>query len=170
FFRYSVKHTGQTSTLAEEISQVETYLHIINVRFSNEIQYVKSIEGPVERIVLPGVILQPIVENAINHGLQDVKWEKRITLSTREQGESIVITVTDNGKGMTPEEIDGVLVGQPVAVELDGQQHRGTGLKNVIERLRIYYGIKDVFEIASEGTGRGTAVSIIIPRHGSHVM
>jgi sensor histidine kinase YesM len=170
FFRYSVKHTGQTSTLAEEISQVETYLHIINVRFSNEIQYVKSIEGPVERIVLPGVILQPIVENAINHGLQDVKWEKRITLSTREQGESIVITVTDNGKGMTPEEIEGVLVGQPVAVELDGQQHRGTGLKNVIERLRIYYGIKDVFEIASEGAGRGTAVSIIIPRHGSHVM
>ena len=80
------------------------------------------------------------------------------------------IVIADNGKGMTPEEIDCVLVGQPVAVELDGQQHRGTGLKNVIERLRIYYGIKDVFEIASEGAGRGTAVSIIIPRHGSHVM
>ena len=86
------------------------------------------------------------------------------------KGESIVITVTDNGKGMTPEEIDCVLVGQPVAVELDGQQHRGTGLKNVIERLRIYYGIKDVFEIASEGAGRGTAVSIIIPLRGSHVI
>ncbi len=131
FFRYSVKHTGQTSTLAEEISQVETYLHIINVRFSNEIQYVKSIEGPVERIVLPGVILQPIVENAINHGLQDVKWEKRITLSTPRTGREHRHHRTDNGKGMTPEEIEGVLVGQPVAVELDGQQHRGTGLKNV---------------------------------------
>ncbi|MEN6340222.1 MAG: histidine kinase [Clostridiaceae bacterium] len=170
FFRYSVKHTGQTSTLAEEISQVETYLHIINVRFSNEIQYVRSIEGSVERIVLPGVILQPIVENAINHGLRDIKWEKRITLSTREQGDSIVITVTDNGKGMTPEEIEGVLVGQPVAIELDGQQHRGTGLKNVIERLRIYYGIKDVFEIASSGAGKGTAVSLIIPKYSSHVI
>lgn len=166
FFRYSVKHTGQTSTLAEEISQVETYLHIINVRFSGEIHYVKSIEGSIERIALPGVILQPIVENAINHGLRDVKWQKCITLSTREEAERIVVTVADNGKGMTPKEIETVLVGQPAAIELDGQQHRGTGLKNVIERLRIYYGVRDVFEIQSEGSGRGTKVSIFIPKSG----
>lgn len=168
FFRYSVKHTGQTSSLADEISQVETYLHIINVRFSGEIHYVKSISGSIERIVLPGVILQPIVENAISHGLRDVKWEKRITLSTREEGERIVITVTDNGKGMTQEEIEAVLAGQPVSVELDGQPHRGTGLKNVIERLRIYYGIHDVFGIHSDGPGKGTSVSIIIPKWSEH--
>lgn len=166
FFRYSVKHTGQTSTLAEEISQVETYLHIINVRFSGEIQYTKRMEGTLEKIVLPGVILQPIVENAINHGLRDVKWQKRITLSAREEAERIVVTVTDNGKGMTPEEIEAVLVGQPAAIELDGQRHRGTGLKNVIERLRIFYGVRDVFEIQSEGSGRGTSVSIFIPKNG----
>ena len=73
FFRYSVKHTGQTSTLADEISQVETYLHIINVRFSGEIQYVKTVTGSIDRIPIPGVILQPIVENAISHGLHDIK-------------------------------------------------------------------------------------------------
>ncbi len=168
FFRYSVKHTGQTSSLADEISQVETYLHIINVRFSGEIHYVKSISGSIDRIVLPGVILQPIVENAINHGLRDVKWGKQITLSTHEEDERIVITVADNGKGMTQEEIKAVLVGQPVSIEPDGQPHRGTGLKNVIERLRIYYGIHDVFEINSDGPGKGTLVSIIIPKWSEH--
>ena len=168
FFRYSVKHTGQTSSLAEEISQVETYLHIINVRFSGEIHYVKTVTGSIDRVLMPGVILQPIVENAINHGLRDVKWEKRIELATRENEDHIRVTVTDNGKGMTQKEIEGVLVGQPVPIEMDGQQHRGTGLKNVIERLRIYYGIHDVFEISSGGPGCGTSVSIIIPKGSEH--
>lgn len=169
FFRYSVKHTGQASSLADEISQVETYLHIINVRFSNEIQYLKRVEGQLDRVMMPGVILQPIVENAINHGLRDVKWEKRITLTAREEEERILVTVTDNGKGMTREEIEAVLVGQPVAIEMDGQQHRGTGLKNVIERLRIYYGIHDVFEIRSGGRGRGTSVTIVLPKSDMHI-
>ena len=167
FFRYSVKHTGQNSSLLDEISQVDAYLHIINVRFSNEIQYLKHVEGQVERVMMPGVILQPIVENAINHGLRDVKWEKRITLRVCENAEHIRVTVTDNGKGMTQEEIDAVLVGQPVAIEMDGQQHRGTGLKNVIERLRIYYNTHDVFEIQSSGRGRGTSVTIILPKSGT---
>lgn len=167
FFRYSVKHTGQNSSLLDEISQVDAYLHIINVRFSNEIQYLKHVEGQVERVMMPGVILQPIVENAINHGLRDVKWEKRITLRVCENAEHIRVTVTDNGKGMTQEEIDAVLVGQPVAIEMDGQQHRGTGLKNVIERLRIYYNTHDVFEIQSSGRGRGTSVTIILPKSGA---
>jgi len=170
FFRYSVKHTGQTSSLADEISQVETYLHIINVRFSNEIQYVKRVEGQIERIMMPGVILQPIVENAINHGLRDVTWEKRITITVCEEEERILVTVADNGKGMTQEEIQAVLEGQPMAIEMDGQQHRGTGLKNVIERLRIYYSMHNVFEIKSAGRGRGTAVSIIIPKSGVHAL
>ena len=167
FFRYSVKHTGQNSSLLDEISQVDAYLHIINVRFSNEIQYLKHVEGQVERVMMPGVILQPIVENAINHGLRDVKWEKRITLRVCENAEHIRVTGTDNGKGMTQEEIDAVLVGQPVAIEMDGQQHRGTGLKNVIERLRIYYNTHDVFEIQSSGRGRGTSVTIILPKSGA---
>ena len=170
FFRYSVKRTGQVSSLFDEISQVETYLHIINVRFSDEIHYIKRIEGAVDHVSLPGVILQPIVENAINHGLQGVKWDKQIELLAREEEERILVTITDNGKGMTQQEIAAILVGQPIVIEMDGQQHRGTGLKNVIERLRIYYGIHDVFEITSDGPGRGTSVTIIIPKKGSHAI
>jgi sensor histidine kinase YesM len=118
--------------------------------------------------MMPGVILQPIVENAINHGLRDIGWEKRITLTACEEEDRILVTIADNGKGMTQEEVKTVLVGQPVAIEMDGQQHRGTGLKNVIERLRIYYSMHDVFEIRSGGRGRGTSVTIIIPKNGQH--
>ena len=120
--------------------------------------------------MMPGVILQPIVENAINHGLRDVTWEKRITLTVCEEEDRILVTVADNGKGMTREEIQAVLVGQPMTIEMDGQQHRGTGLKNVIERLRIYYSMHDVFEIKSGGRGRGTAVTIIIPKSGMQTL
>ena len=55
-------------------------------------------------------------------------------------------------------------------IEMEGQPHRGTGLKNVIERLRIYYGVQDVFEITSEGPGKGTSVSIILPKPNGHVL
>ncbi len=136
---------------------METYLHIINVRFSGEIHYMKTVTGSIDRIAIPGVILQPIVENAINHGLRDVKWEKHIELTTREEGDKIRVTIFDNGKGMTQPEIEAILQGEPMLIEMEGQPHRGTGLKNVIERLRIYYGVQDVFEITSEGPGKEPA-------------
>ena len=71
---------------------------------------------------------------------------------------------------MCSSDLEAVLRGAPVAIEMDGQQHRGTGLKNVIERLRIYYGIHDVFEIKSGGRGRGTAVTIILPKGDMHIV
>ncbi len=161
FFRYNVKRTGETSTLCEEIDQLETYLHIINVRFSNEIHYTKTIEGNIEGVVLPGVLLQPLVENAINHGLHETTGEKRVILTVREQPERFVVTVADNGKGMTAGEIASVGGGERVSAQ---GVRRGTGLRNVIERLKLFYKREDVFEIRSDGPGTGTSVSIFIPR------
>ncbi len=164
FFRYSVKRIGQTSNLTEEINQVETYLHIINVRFSGEIRYVKNVSGTIGQTALPGVILQPLVENAINHGLGGIEWEKRITLDAYEESERIVVTVSDNGAGMTQRQIDAILKPLPLDGEPVAKLQRGTGLKNVIERLRLFYKTADVFEITSGGPGTGTSVSIIIPK------
>jgi sensor histidine kinase YesM len=164
FFRYSVKRIGQTSNLTEEINQVETYLHIINVRFSGEIRYVKNVSGTIGQTALPGVILQPLVENAINHGLGDIEWEKRITLDAYEESERIVVTVSDNGAGMTQRQIDAILKPLPLDGDPVAKLQRGTGLKNVIERLRLFYKTADVFEITSGGPGTGTSVSIIIPK------
>ncbi len=161
FFRYNVKKTGEVSTLTEEIEQVETYLHIINVRFSSEILYTKEIMGNIDNIAIPGVVIQPLVENAINHGLHETEGDKKVKLTVKEEENRFVVTVEDNGKGMSAKEIDAVLTEDKDA---DKKRSRGTGLKNVIKRLIIYYGVNDVFEIKSEGKGKGTAVSILIPK------
>lgn len=165
FFRYNVKRTGETSTLAEEIEQVETYLHIINVRFSNEIDYKKTIEAEVERVVMPGVVLQPLVENAINHGLHEMVGKKCVSLSVKESDGRLEVTVADNGRGMTEQEIDAVMH-SPANDKVDERPKgkRSTGIRNVIDRLRLFYGLNDVFSIASDGPGTGTAVSIFIPK------
>ena len=165
FFRYNVKRTGETSTLGEEIEQVETYLHIINVRFSNEIEYTKTINAvAADGVIMPGVVLQPLVENAINHGLHETLGKKAVSLSVRDKGARLEVTVTDNGRGMTEQEIDAVLNGSNESVEERPQGKRSTGIRNVIERLQLFYGVKDVFSIVSDGLGTGTSVSIFIPK------
>ncbi len=160
FFRYNVKRTGEASSLEDEIQQVETYLRIINVRFSGEISYEKRIAGTIRGVMLPGVILQPIVENAINHGLRDVEVGKRITLSSTEEEDRIVVCISDNGSGMTSEQIHSIFYD-------DGAEDpslRPTGLKNVIERLKIFYHDDDPLSIHSDGPGLGTQVCIRIPK------
>ncbi len=159
FFRYNVKRTGEVSTLEEEIQQVENYLRIINVRFSGEIQYEKHLSDSMQGITLPGVILQPIVENAINHGLHDIEGEKRIVLSYEDTEGMAVVSIADNGMGMTKEQIENITCPS----DEEDLSLRPTGLRNVMERLRIYYHEEEPLIIESGGIGRGTKISIHIP-------
>ncbi len=159
FFRYNVKRTGEISSLEDEIQQVETYLRIINVRFSGEIAYEKHITGSIYGVMLPGVILQPIVENAINHGLRDIEGQKRILLSSVEEDHRIVVCISDNGAGMTENQIYDIFYKNSEDAAL-----RPTGLKNVIERLKIFYHDDTPLSIHSDGLGCGTQISIRIPK------
>lgn len=77
FYRYNVRKKDGVATLAEEIGLVNNYIYIINVRFSGGIHFIKEIEEGVTDVPMPAMILQPLVENSINHGLRDVEWEKR---------------------------------------------------------------------------------------------
>lgn len=160
FFRYNVKRTGEVSTLEEEIEQCENYLRIINVRFSGEIQYEKHLYGSMQGITLPGVILQPIVENAINHGLHGIEGAKRIVLTYADADSTAVVSVADNGVGMTQEQIEAI--SRPN--DNEDLSLRPTGLRNVMERLRIYYHEEEPLLIESDGPGKGTKISIRIPR------
>lgn len=163
FFRYNVKRTGEVSTLEAEIEQVENYLRIINVRFSGEIQYDKRLAGSVQGIALPGIILQPIVENAINHGLHDIEGEKRITLTAENEADgSTIVSIADNGAGMTAEQIADVMRPNESVVD---PAARPTGLRNVVERLRIFYHEAEPLLIQSDGPGMGTKIVIRIPKN-----
>lgn len=162
FYRYNVRKKDGVATLAEEIRLVDNYIYIINVRFSGEIHFIKEIEEGVTDVPMPAMILQPLVENSINHGLRDVEWEKKIWLSVYRENNRICVSVRDNGIGISPEQTQSILNN-----DLNGnglQEHTtGVGLRNVIGRLRLFYNRDDVMEITSTGSGMGTEVAVFIP-------
>ena len=162
FYRYNVRKNDVVATLAEEIGLVDNYIYIINVRFSGEIHFIKEIEEGVTDVPMPAMILQPLVENSINHGLRDVEWEKKIWLSVYRENDRICVSVRDNGVGISPERTQSILNN---GLNGDGlQEHTtGVGLRNVIGRLRLFYNRDDVMEITSTGSGMGTEVAVFIP-------
>lgn len=163
FFRYNIKKDRDVTTLRDEIQLVDNYIYILNVRFSGEIHFEKEIEEEYLSTQVPSMIIQPLVENAINYGVRNINWEGRISLEIKGQAERILISVADNGMGMTEERIQEVLQGQVKTNQTEADSN-GVGLGNVISRLRLMYGVEDVMDILSEGPGKGTEVIIYIPK------
>ncbi|MGM9549895.1 MAG: sensor histidine kinase [Faecousia sp.] len=162
FYRYNVRKKDGAATLAEEIGLVDNYIYIINVRFSGEIHFIREIEEGVTDVPMPAMILQPLVENSINHGLRDVEWEKKIWLSAYRENDRICVSIRDNGVGISPEQTRSILNNGLNRGSL--QEHTtGVGLGNVIGRLRLFYNRDDVMEITSTGPGMGTEVAVFIP-------
>lgn len=162
FFRFIVKKNDAVSTIREEIELVDDYIYILNVRYAGEIHYDKQVEEELLNIIVPSMILQPIVENCIKHGLHDVEWEKRIKLSVVKGNACVVVSVVDNGIGMEKEKIETILNNTDLE-KPDGEEARGIGLDNVITRLRTFYNCEKTVEITSPGKDMGTEVAIYIP-------
>ncbi len=162
FFRFKMKKDDYTSTLQDEIQLVDDYIYIINVRYAGEICYQKHVDEQLLNITVPSMILQPIVENCIKHGFREVEWEKKIDLSVNLEGDYIVVSIRDNGIGMTQETMNAVLHNEELK-DTDQEKADGIGLDNVITRMRIFYSRENVVEITSVGTNLGTEVALYIP-------
>ncbi len=162
FFRYNVKKQDNHVTVGEEVTLVDNYIEILNVRFSGDIHYDKQIDERLLGTHMPSMILQPIVENAINHGIREMGDKGHINLKVYKDGNKVYISVRDNGRGMTPEEIDMVINGKWKYVEQRGDSN-GIGMDNIIARLRLYAERDDIIDIYSDGLGMGTEVVINIP-------
>lgn len=163
FFRYNVRKNSDDASLEEEIKLVDNYIYILNVRFSGEILYEKDIDESLLSIFIPSMILQPLVENAVNHGIRGIDRAGRIELSVYQKEENIYISVWDNGAGMEKERIRQVLEGKAE----EGSQRNGSngiGVHNVMERLELYFHGRAKFEIVSEGADMGTEILITIPK------
>lgn len=158
FFRYSIKSKEET-ILEDELVQVEHYIYILNVRFSGDIHFKMEVEDSCKSIAMPGMILQPIVENSVNYGIRDIDWEGRIELSATKEKEYVCISIRDNGIGMSQEKIDKIMSGQLKKDDIS-KNSNGVGLDNVMERLRMFYDREDVMEITSVGENMGTEVAI----------
>lgn len=166
FFRYNIKKINNDATIAEEVALVDKYVYILNVRFTGEIHYSKDIDEAVTHVRVPSMILQPIVENAVNYGIRDIDWEGHIDLKVYKENGYVMLSIKDNGIGMEQDQIDRILSGEAVGeVSTDHAASNGIGLGNVIERLQIFTGRSDVMEISSEGRNKGTEFVIKVPQH-----
>lgn len=165
FFRYNVKKMEQDTTLLEEIEAVDNYIYILNVRLTGDILFNKEISGNTGDVWVPSMVLQPIVENAVKHGISDIDWPGEILLKVEQYEDYLLIVVKDNGVGMTEEKIKEVLSGVVNTAEDDTST--GIGLHNVISRLWLYYGQENLLTIHCDGTDKGTEVRIVIPRLAS---
>lgn len=165
-FRYNMKNNNEIVTLREELSLVDNYIYILNVRFSGEIHFQKNIDdnvaGKLDEIMLPAMILQPIVENSVNYGIRNISWQGYIALNVYETGQDVTIEIKDNGIGICQETIHKILTGTLKEHDVS-KDSNGIGLDNVISRLKLYCDSQDVFELFSEGENQGTTVFIHLP-------
>jgi two-component system LytT family sensor kinase len=150
--RALLKDHGTYVPLREELSFTDDYLDIEVVRFGTEkLKVVKELDERTLDVLVPSILLQPLIENSIKHGLEPRIHGGTITLRSRMQGESLVVEVEDDGVGITQK--------APSMLEREGN---GIGMKNVQERLEVLYGNRARFTVVSR-PGRGTLVSIEIP-------
>ncbi len=163
FFRYRLKKNGEVSTLCEEVELIDSYMYIMNVRYSNEIHLEKEIDARLLDILFPGMVLQPVVENALRHGLGDVEWEKKIWFSVSQEDGKAVIRIRDNGMGIPEDILEKLNSGKFTESDQSHENGNGVGLANVRERLRLYFDQYDVMGIESGGTGKGTLITIRVP-------
>jgi two-component system LytT family sensor kinase len=164
FTRYSFRAHGEFTTLAEELRSIDRYLTIERARFGERLQVRLQIAPEVLPVALPFLCLQPLVENAVRHGLSRKPGTGMVSIEARDAGAECHITVEDDGVGMDPTTLAaGIaeLAGAGSDPAEDSGQH--VGLSNVDERLRSAFG--DRFGLVVEtGPGAGTKVSMRVPK------
>ena len=147
--RRLMRSTDHFVTLREELASIDEYLDIEVVRFGPQLRVEKLIAPETLDVIVPSMLLQPLIENSIKHGLSRKVGGGRITIKTALKNSRTVIEVVDDGLGMSEERLEHAFGG-------------GIGLSNVNERLRTIYGASCTLKLTSE-PGRGTAVSVEIP-------
>ena len=162
FFRYNVRKIDKDTTLREELKLVDNYVYILNVRFSGDIHYSKQIDERFLDTVMPSMIIQPLIENAVNHGIREMEGKGRIQVSVYNNDKNVCIKVADNGVGIDPEIADKILRGESAHSNSE-RDSAGIGMDNVINRLRRYYNMEHVIDIRRRENG-GTEVILYIQK------
>ncbi|RCX12990.1 two-component system sensor histidine kinase YesM [Anaerobacterium chartisolvens] len=167
--RYIVNSPFSTVTLEEEISYMWNYLSLQEKSYGDAINYSIDLQESIKLITLPRLVIQPFVENAIQHGFIKCKPPWKISISCIEKNDSWVIIISDNGIGIKPDKLDEIwekisgnnaLVTQERSDDTPGMC--SMGIVNTVMRLKLLYGEELSFDICSNN-GSGTTVSISGP-------
>ena len=158
-FRISISRGHELITIKDEMRHAENYLIIQSYRYRNQFTYTFDVDPEVEGYLCNKITVQPLIENAIYHGIDRLIDEGEINISARTADDNqndIIITVEDNGVGMTDEQCRKIL-------QKDRSDSGGIGVKNVNDRLKIYFGAGYGLTIKSE-PDVGTKVMVRIPK------
>ena len=159
FFRISLSKGKSIITVRDELEHVRNYLMIQHMRFKNKFTYEIQAEDGVLELASLKLMLQPLVENAIYHGMEFMDGDGEILLKVWKEEGDLYFSVIDNGLGMTEEQVGNLFTG---ASHVDSKRGSGIGVKNVNERIKLYFGDKYGLSIESE-PDEGTTVKIHLP-------
>ena len=160
FSRYALRRGGEFTTLSDELRNVERYLVLEQARFGDRLKVSLLIAPEVLPVVIPFLVVQPLVENAVRHGLEGTTGVGRITIHARDRINEAEISVEDDGAGSDPEVIQAALSGESGSDSV--------GLGNVDARLRQVYG--DAYGLVVEtAVDAGTKVTFRVPKYSSGV-
>ena len=163
FFRNSLNQGEDVISLRAELNQAKSYLEIQQIRYSDILNYSINVPDEIQDCAVPKLILQPLIENALYHGIKNRRGPGVITISGARQDDKLLLQVRDNGVGMNAEQLKQLQEGAY------GDRHSGLGLKNVDQRIRLYCGEPYGLRFQSE-PGEGTAVTVLLPHNGVDVI
>ena len=155
FTRYSLRRGGAYTTLAEELGNIERYLALEQARFGDRLQISLLVAPEVLSVAVPFLAIQPLVENAVHHGLESKVGVGHVSITARDDGTEAEIVVEDDGVGSDPEVVRAVLAGE--------SREDSIGLGNVDARLRQVYG-DDHGLVVETAPGAGTKVTFRVPK------
>ena len=156
YYKLSLSSGKDMVTIQNEIEHIEAYVQIQNMRFENHISLEISVPEEIRNYLIPKLVFQPLVENAIMHGIMQTDDETGyVRISACTENEDIYIYIEDNGAGMEPEKLDTILQ------DKNSHEHHGYGVRNIHERIQLTYGSD--YGLSFESTpGKGTIVTIKI--------
>ena len=160
--RYSMKWVLGNVLVEQELEYIKNYMALINLRFDYEIYLSLNLPELVLKQEIPKMSLQPIVENAIYHGIEQMAEDTNIYIKGILDGDDCVIEITDAGKGMSEEEVEKLRLKIAGKIDSNGGSGNGIGLKNVQDRIHIAFGDQYGIEIASK-LGCYTKIMVRIP-------
>ncbi len=160
-FRTSISKGDEIISFREELENISSYLTIQQIRYKDKLNYSIEVSDDLMQYKVLKLILQPLVENAIYHGIKQAQEPGKITVKAFEAGGNLIVEITDNGAGMEPQVLERILTDNPIKAE-NSRKSSGIGTSNVNQRIKLAFG--EQYGLLYESTlGQGTTVVVTLP-------
>jgi two-component system sensor histidine kinase YesM len=157
FFRHSLSNGKDVVTLGDEEQQITSYLQIQQVRYKDILSFSIDIDDGIKNLNVPKLTLQPLIENALYHGVKEKRGKGKITVTGKEENGTVILSVKDDGAGISEDRLD-----ELKEAFVTGERI-GFGLVTVHERLKLFFGDAYNIDVKSK-EGEGTEISLMIRR------